>query len=185
VDAHAEWNGSANDGMGSGVLQVNRWKGSNKTYSSLVELRKTSLEKNLEEFIGRSEQLQSFIRIDSKNAGIIQRVSGYLFQALPGASADDADAVLEIMRNKDADLLTAHPDQSDLRAAIPGRVLRTGQFHLFCDCSREKIQQALISMGRESLEELTIEQGFIEVHCEFCRKRYEFTGKDIEDLFIT
>lgn len=51
-----------------------------------------------------------------------------------------------------------------------------------CDCSQERIEKALISLGRVELEKLCDEDEKMEVHCHFCNKRYHFTKKDIEKL---
>ena len=50
-----------------------------------------------------------------------------------------------------------------------------------CDCSRERVSRALISMGRDELEKLK-EDEKTEVCCQFCDKKYVFTSADIDRL---
>lgn len=51
-----------------------------------------------------------------------------------------------------------------------------------CDCSRERVERALISMGRRELEEMADEQEVSEVCCHFCDKKYNFTRDEIRAL---
>lgn len=51
-----------------------------------------------------------------------------------------------------------------------------------CDCSQDRIERALISLGREELTRLKDEEEHMEVHCHFCNKKYNFTKIDIENL---
>ena len=52
-----------------------------------------------------------------------------------------------------------------------------------CTCSRERVETMLRSLGRAESDETLAEQGSVEVHCEFCNRRYVFDDKDIADVF--
>ena len=41
-----------------------------------------------------------------------------------------------------------------------------------CDCSRERVERALVSMGREELADMAEKEGTVEVNCQFCDKKY-------------
>ena len=51
-----------------------------------------------------------------------------------------------------------------------------------CNCSRERIEKALISIGRKELETMEKENKPIEVGCHFCNKKYNFNVNDIEQI---
>lgn len=53
-----------------------------------------------------------------------------------------------------------------------------------CDCSQERIERALISLGRDELERLKEEEENMEVKCHFCNKKYIFSKEDIEKLIM-
>ena len=57
--------------------------------------------------------------------------------------------------------------------------LETG-YH--CDCSRERIERALISIGRKDLQEMIGEGKPIEVECHFCDKKYQVTVEELKEL---
>ena len=51
-----------------------------------------------------------------------------------------------------------------------------------CYCSRERVSRAIISMGKEEMQNLIEEQGGAELTCQFCDKVYRFTKEDLQEL---
>ncbi len=51
-----------------------------------------------------------------------------------------------------------------------------------CKCSRERVEQTLISLGRSELEQLLAEDGQAEVSCHFCNETYRFNGSELSEL---
>ena len=60
--------------------------------------------------------------------------------------------------------------------------LQTDEIGYRCACSREKVERALISMGRDELSKMAQEQETSEVTCQFCDKIYTFTRAELEQL---
>ena len=52
-----------------------------------------------------------------------------------------------------------------------------------CNCSKEKFERGLISLGKKELLDILNEQGEIKVDCQFCDKVYRFNQEDVERLF--
>lgn len=67
-------------------------------------------------------------------------------------------------------------------ADIPYDVIEKRELAFRCSCSQEKIERALISLGRGELGKMIEEHGGAEVKCEFCRKVYNFTKTELERL---
>ena len=61
-------------------------------------------------------------------------------------------------------------------------VLETRYPRYSCDCSRERIERMLITLGAEELEDMINEQHGAQVDCHFCNKRYEFSEEDLRML---
>ncbi len=176
-----------------GLLQVNRWLGSNrKVYSSTIQMRNAPLEKNLEEYIARSEQIQTFLRLESGRSSRFE-FAGYLFQALPDATYEDTDAILDMLAGKSAGELMNniaptggednHKMNTPLSHSLEVKVLNTGSFYFYCDCSRKRVKRVIQSLGEIESHRLLDEHGRIEVKCEFCNTPYLFSGNEIEALF--
>lgn len=51
-----------------------------------------------------------------------------------------------------------------------------------CNCSREKIEKALISIGKKDLQEIIEEDGHAQIVCDFCKKEYNFTKEELEEI---
>jgi molecular chaperone Hsp33 len=62
------------------------------------------------------------------------------------------------------------------------KILEAGVPEYKCDCSREKVERALISIGRKDLEEIYDEGKEEELKCHFCNKTYKFTNEMIGEL---
>lgn len=113
---------------------------------------------------------------------------GYLVQLLPGAGDETAEALEKSLRAAGpvTELLKADPDpEALLRAALPGldlEVLEKRPIAYRCDCSRERMERALISLGREELRAMIDEQGGAELGCRFCGNVQRFTREDLEAL---
>ena len=116
---------------------------------------------------------------------------GYLLQLLPGAD-DEAAAGLEAsLRAAGAvtELLKTDPDPASLlRRALPGlelKILEKRPIAYRCDCSRERMERALLSLGRAELEAMIAEQGGAELTCRFCDHIQRFTKEDLEALLAS
>ena len=51
-----------------------------------------------------------------------------------------------------------------------------------CDCSRERLEQVLMTIGKEDLSEIIEEDGEAELVCQFCCKKYHFDKKELERI---
>ena len=114
---------------------------------------------------------------------------GYLVQLLPGAGDETAEALEKSLRAAGpvTELLKADPDpEALLRAALPGLdVLEKRPIEYRCDCSRERMERALISLGREELRSMIEEQGGAELTCRFCDNVQRFSREELEALLAS
>ena len=188
----ATWEDSLYSGKKDGLFTVNRFvDDGRKIYSSSVEMHDLPLEKNIEEYLGRSDQKLGFIRLETTmQKDLILDISGFSFEALPGASVEDSDRVIEMIRQmRPSDMVGLLSDGDGERRKFHSslsrvKILKTGSFEYRCDCNRQKVERVLLAMGRQSIEDLIVEKGSVEVFCEFCKRRYEFLGSEVERLFL-
>ena len=116
---------------------------------------------------------------------------GYLVQLLPGAGEETAERLEASLRAAGpvTELLKADPDpEALLHAALPGlalEVLEKRPIAYRCDCSRERMERALISLGREELRAMIDEQGSAELTCRFCDKVQRFSREELEALLAS
>lgn len=187
----AAWDGPVSAGKHAGLLKVSRWFSDGQIYTSNVEMRDVPLDKNIEEYLARSDQILTFLRLESSLSGdVLDQVSGYMFQALPDATYTDADRLLDWLGGVSAgellDFLSGDENSPRMDHVIRStsvRVLGAGQFRFRCDCDMDRVRSALLGLGRQSVESLVEEEGRIEVFCEFCRRRFELRPEDVNALF--
>ncbi len=189
-----EWSGSLMDGKASGTLNVSLFRDrARKVYASSVPFRNQPIARNIEEFLARSEQQQVFVElgpfsedgaVESFYPGPISLqqagIYGSLFEALPEATADDTDRLLDFL--KDTSFVEALRHNGRL-PELPGKLAEGSLFH-YCECSREKVEAVIAAMGKREAEALLAEQGKIEITCEFCCEKYQFGQSDLERIFV-
>lgn len=118
----------------------------------------------------------------------VRSAGGYLVQLLPFADESCIDRLEENL--KDIPPVSSMFDQGMTPEEICNRLLNGLNPHLLdsfqtayqCDCSKQKVEKALISLGREELKKIQQEEEQIELTCHFCEKRYHFSKQDIQNL---
>ena len=118
----------------------------------------------------------------------VKVAGGYLVQLLPGAPEEVIDKLEQGIQRAGA--VTTMLDQGLTPEDILGQVcgdlgvvfMETTQVGYKCYCSRRRVESALISLGREELEQIRQEGKTFPVECQFCDTVYEFTPEDIEKL---
>jgi molecular chaperone Hsp33 len=160
-------------------------KDGGQTYQGVVPLEGNSISEILQNYMQRSEQIETRIWLACDQ----QSAAGMLLQKLPDLPEQDADAwtrtgyLAETMRQEELlglepeDLLQRLFNQEDVRLFDAQPV----KFH--CSCSRNSVSSMLQLLGQQEVESIIEERGSIEVHCDFCNKDYEFDKVDVEQLF--
>jgi len=157
-------------------------------YQGMVPVEGGDLAHAFEHYFERSEQLPTRIVLAEANG----RCGGLMLQQIAregGAGATDEDGwnrsnhLLATMSKRE--LLELAPEQLLLRLFHEEGVrLQPAQpIEFACTCSRERVEAMLRSLGRAESDATLAEQGSVDVHCEFCNRRYVFDDKDIAELF--
>lgn len=113
---------------------------------------------------------------------------GYLVQLLPGAPEELAEKLEAGIRSAGpvTELLKDDADpETMLRRALSGfemEILEKSSIEYCCDCSRERMERALISLGPQELRDIIDEQGEAELNCRFCGNVQRFSREDLEAL---
>ncbi|MCL4127833.1 UNVERIFIED_CONTAM: hypothetical protein GTU68_009553 [Idotea baltica] len=167
-------------GKGTLTLTVDPSKG--ERYQGIVPLESPSLEKCLESYFAQSEQLPTRIWLSADATSALPsqlKSTPEENQQLWEHTTQLADTI-----TTDEQLSLGHDQQlyrlfhqDELRLFEPNPV----QF--FCSCSEDRFSKALISMGRDELNDILEEQALISINCEFCCQQYRFDQGDIEKLF--
>ena len=170
--------------IGNGQLAMTIHPKNGKPYQGIVSLNGASLAACLEAYFEQSEQLSTRIWLcaDANSA------AGLMLQELPSKAPDKdrwqhVTAIADTIQNDellalDADVLLYRLYHQDAVRLFDAKPLIAR-----CQCSRERVEKALVSIGQTELNDIIEEQGKVETNCEFCNRLYQFTPSDIAAMF--
>ena len=172
-----------------GFLTVIKDLGLKEPYVGQVPIVSGAIAEDITSYFATSEQIPTVCALGVLvNPDLtIRRAGGFIIQLLPTADETVIDKVEKCISGIEP--MTAMLDngldpETICRTVLPEfklDVLDSAEPDYRCDCSRERVSRALISMGRDELEKLK-EDEKTEVCCQFCDKKYEFSPTDINRL---
>lgn len=173
-----------------GVLTVIKDLGLKEPYVGQIPLVSGEIAEDLTAYFAASEQLPTAcalgVLVDTDLS--VKAAGGYLIQLLPGADEETIDRVERGVRR--SGYVTNHFAAGETPLELVKEILsefeveelETVPVSYRCDCSRERVTRALISLGKEELREIIRTQGSCSMGCQFCRKEYRFSGEELEEL---
>ena len=176
--------------IGAGHLSVIKDIGMREPYAGKIELVTGEIAEDLTYYFAQSEQTPSAIGLGVlvETDTSIRRAGGFIIQLLPDAT----DEMIDRLEKK----LATIPYVSDLldMGQTPEGILEMilGDFDLkimdkipttfYCNCTRERVEKALISIGKDELEKIIREDKKANLHCHFCSKEYDFNEEQLVAL---
>lgn len=163
-----------------------------QAYQGIVPLEGGSISAVLENYMMRSEQIDTkiWLSCDGNSA------AGMLIQKLPETMNQETQIHDEDIWNRVGYLAGTVTDEELLN--LPTETLITRLFHeedvrlfepsitqFFCSCTRESVSNMLRMLGNEEIHSIIEEQGKIEVNCDFCNSHYAFDKIDAAQLMVT
>lgn len=118
----------------------------------------------------------------------VKAAGGYLIQLLPGATEDTIVKVEgDIMAAGNVSAILDKDDDPEhmLRQVMSDfdlKILETCPVEYRCYCSRQRVERALISLGKDELRQILDEQGHCSMTCQFCDAVYDFSGDELKAL---
>lgn len=174
----------------NGTLSVIKDLGLKEPYSGTVPIVSGEVAEDIANYFATSEQTPTVCALGVLvNPDLtIKRAGGFLIQLLPFASEEVISAIEKNI--KDIKPITTMLEEGQTPEDIALSLLDGLQPNLLdeanptykCDCSKERVQRALISLGREELTKMANEQNQTEVSCHFCNRKYIFSKEDILTL---
>lgn len=175
-----------------GTVSVIRDLGLKEPYIGQYPLTNGEIAEDLTAYYANSEQVPSSVALGVlvDVDGTVKSAGGFIVQLMPDASEEDIE-ILE--RNLRGVLSISHMlDEAErleqivevILGELGMNIVEERQTRYFCDCSRERMERALISLGRHELEQLLMEDGQAELTCHFCNNRYLFQEKDLKELIL-
>ncbi len=173
-----------------GTLTVIRDLQMKEPYVGSVELVSGEIADDVTAYFAQSEQTATAcalgVLVDRDQS--VKVAGGYILQLLPGAPDEVIDKLEEGIRRSGA--VTPMLEQGMTPEEILGQVcgdlgvvfMETTEISYKCYCSRERVESALISLGRDELTDIMNEEKTFPVECQFCDTVYKFTPEDISEI---
>jgi len=184
---HGEIKGEGLALIGAGNLLMTVETARGERYQGIVPLEGENLAQVLEGYFARSEQLPTRLWLEAGPS----RAAGLLVQKMPGHDSpqDDEDwrRIVALSETVTRDELLNLPAETLLHRLYHEQdrwMFEPERVRFACSCSRERVADMLRSLGKEEVENILVEQGKIEVHCEFCNAGYTFDAVDAAALFV-
>ena len=173
-----------------GTLTVIRDLQMKEPYIGSTELVSGEIGDDVTAYFAQSEQTPTACALGvliDRNCSV-KVAGGYLLQLLPGAPDETIDVLEAGIKRAGAvtPMLEAGMTPEDILGQVCGSLgvvfLETAEISYQCYCSRERVEAALISLGRAELKEIRDEGKTFPVECQFCDEIYRFTPDDIQQL---
>lgn len=176
--------------LGAGFLNVIKDMGLKEPYVGQVALQTSEIAEDLTYYFATSEQVPSAVGLGvlMNKDNTVRQAGGFIVQLMPFAEEEVISKLEENVSKIDSvtNLLEqGHTPESLLEKVLEGFDVEINdtmptQFH--CNCCRERVEKALISIGRKELNEMIQEGKDIEMNCHFCNKNYNFTVEDMKRI---
>ena len=176
--------------VGPGFLTVIKDMGLKEPYSGQVMLQTCEIAEDLTYYFATSEQVPSAAGLGdlmNKN-NTVRQAGGFIVQLMPFAEEEVISRLEQNVQkiNSVTNLLEeGHTPESLLEKVLEGFDIQINEkmdtrFH--CNCSKERVAKALISIGRKELNEMIQEGKPIEMNCHFCNTNYNFTVEELKEI---
>jgi molecular chaperone Hsp33 len=175
--------------VGTGALQVTRSFEVGQPYNGVVPLVSGEIAEDIASYLVRSQQIPSVVALGvlANPTGILA-AGGIIAQVMPGADDSTLERLEERARAMPpvTDQIAGGATPEDILVAFNGelglKILRDAPILFACRCTRERVEVALLGLGRDELLKIAHEQEKTEATCEFCKKRYVLSSDEVRDL---
>ena len=176
--------------VGVGFMNVIKDMGLKEPYVGQVALQTSEIAEDLTYYFATSEQVPSDVGLGvlmNKN-NTVRQAGGFIVQLMPFAE----ESVISRLEQNVAKISSVtslleegHTPESLLNTVLDGFDVEINDrvpTKFYCNCSKERVEKALISIGRKELNEMIQEGKPIEMNCHFCNTNYTFTVEELKEI---
>lgn len=179
--------------IGNGTMKVIKDMGLKEPYVGTTGLLTGEIAEDLTYYFATSEQIPTSVGLGvlMNKDNTVKQAGGFIIQLMPFADDNVIDKLEDNIKNISS--VTTMLDEGLSPEGILERVLDGFDIEItdtlptayHCNCSREKVSKALISVGRAELQDMISEGKDIEVNCHFCNTNYIFGTDELKKLLLS
>lgn len=177
--------------VGAGTLRVIKDMGLKEPYVGQVALQTGEIAEDLTYYFAASEQVPSSVGLGvlmEKN-NTVRQAGGFIIQLMPFATEEVISKLEENLKKISS--VTSMLDEGKTPEQMLEIILEGLDMHILdtiptafvCNCSKERVKKALVSIGKQELSQMIDDGETIEVNCDFCNHQYYFTVEELKDLY--
>lgn len=176
--------------IGNGYLNVIKDMGLKDPYSSQIELQTGEIGDDLTYYFAASEQVPSCVALGvlMERNNTVKQAGGFIIQLMPFAQEE----VIAKLEEKISTIqsVTSMLDEGNTPEQILELVLGDMGLEITdkmpiqfqCNCSKERVEKVLISLGKKELQDMIAEGKEVELNCHFCNTNYVFTVEELKQI---
>lgn len=175
-----------------GVLSVIKDIGLKEPYVGQTQLVSGEIAEDLTYYFATSEQVPSSVALGvlMNHENTVQQAGGFIIQMMPFAEDGLIDALEERLNNFSS--ITTLLNQGVTPEAMMEQLFEGYDLHIMeqiptgyhCNCSRDRVYRAVMSIGKKDIQEMIDDNKPIEVNCHFCGKHYVFDVDDLKTMLV-
>jgi len=176
--------------IGAGMLRVIKDMGLKEPYVGQTDLQTGEIAEDLTYYFAYSEQVPSSVGLGvlMEKDNTVKQAGGFIIQLMP--FADDA-VIAELEEKLSAfssvtTVLDEGKTPEEMLALLLGdldlKITDTMPVQFYCNCDKNRVEKALISIGKKDMEEMIADGKDIEVNCHFCNTVYCFTPDELKKM---
>ncbi len=177
--------------LGSGNLSVIKDMGLKEPYVGQVALQTGEIAEDLTYYFATSEQVPSSVGLGvlMERDNTVKQAGGFIIQLMPFTEEEVVEKLeqnLSGVASVTSMLEKGKSPEDILRTLLEGfdvEIMETSETRFACNCSKSRIEKALISIGRKDIQEMIDDGEPIEVKCHFCNTGYEFSIEDLKAIY--
>ena len=176
--------------LGVGILNVIKDMGLKEPYVGQTILVTSEIAEDLTFYFANSEQIPSSVGLGvlMEKDNTVKCAGGFIIQVMPFAKEETIAKLEENLKNVTS--VTGMLDKGYSPEQILEELLGNVGFEItdkipaqfYCNCSKERVEQAVASIGRNDIQEMINDGKDIEVKCHFCNTAYNYTIEDLENI---
>ena len=177
-------------GMGLGVMNVIKDMGLKEPYVGQTVLQTGEIGDDLTYYFATSEQTPASVGVGVlvDRDYSVKQAGGFIVQLMPFATDDVIEALeknlgsIKSVTSMFEEGLTVEEIVAKIFADMEYDILDKMDIGYHCNCSKEKVTKAIISIGKEEIQEMIDDNKPIEVNCHFCNTNYVFSVEELKQM---
>ena len=176
--------------VGVGYLDVIKDLGLKEPYVGQTELQTGEIAEDITYYFASSEQIPSSVGLGvlMNKDNTVRQAGGFILQLMPGVTEETIEKVENNLKKISSvtTLLDEGKGPKEILEIIceglEPKIIDIIPVGFKCNCSKDRVSKALISVGRKELSKIVEEEDSINLHCDFCNTDYKFNKDELEEL---